>query len=409
MKKILILGTLYIIAGLALPAFSQTVNYYKGPVVTDKDIVTGAAQVSKYAAIYPGKRMAVVANQTSVVSRANGSFIHLVDTLVKLKTPIAKIFAPEHGFRGTADAGEHVNDSIDKKTGLKMVSLYGKNAKPDSAAMADVDIVLFDIQDVGARFYTYISTLHNIMEACAEFGKPLIVLDRPNPNGFYVDGPILDTVCRSFVGMHQIPIVHGMTIGEYAKMINGEYWLKDSVQCQLTVVTMEKWDHTMLYQLPIPPSPNLKTMQAVYLYPSLCLFEGTNVSVGRGTATPFEMYGSPLLQKMPYTFTPKSMPGSKKPMHMDKVCHGENLHYDITAQGATMFTLDFVLKAYANTAKPDDFFVKNSFFEKLCGRVDLRDQIKGKISYADIKTNWQPGLDAFKQVRKKYLLYKDFE
>jgi uncharacterized protein YbbC (DUF1343 family) len=409
MKKILILFTLYLVAGLAKPAFGQTVSYYKGPVVTDKDIVTGAAQVAKYAAIYPGKRMAVVANQTSVVSRANGGFIHLVDTLVKLKTPIAKIFAPEHGFRGTADAGEHVNDSVDMKTGLAMVSLYGKNAKPDSAAMADVDIVLFDIQDVGARFYTYISTLHNIMEACAEFGKPLIVLDRPNPNGFYIDGPILDTVCRSFVGMHQIPIVHGMTIGEYAKMINGEYWLKDSVQCQLTVVTMEKWEHTMLYQLPIAPSPNLKTMQSVYLYPSLCLFEGTNVSVGRGTATPFEMYGSPLLQKMPYTFTPKSMPGSKKPMHIDKLCYGENLHYDIATQGAAMFTLDFVLKAYANTAKPDDFFVKNSFFEKLCGRVDLRDQIKDKVSYTDIKTNWQPGLDAFKQVRKKYLLYKDFE
>lgn len=383
---------------------AQNTPYYLGHTITDVEVINGAEKTAEYLPLLQGKRVVIVANQTSVIGKT-----HLVDSLLKRKVNIVKIFAPEHGFRGQGDAGEHLSDSIDAKTGLALISLYGKHAKPDSVDMADVDVVLFDIQDVGARFYTYISTLHNIMEACAENNKQLIVLDRPNPNGFYVDGPILDTVCRSFVGMHQVPIVHGMTIGEYAQMVNGERWLTDSLQCKLTVVALGNWNHTLLYQLPIAPSPNLKTMQAVYLYPSLCLFEGTNVSVGRGTPTPFEVYGSPVLQKMPYSFTPKSGPGSKKPMFMDKLCHGQNLHYDIATQGAAKFTMQYVLNAYLNTAKPDDFFIKTSFFEKLCGRVDLRDQIKTGVSEDEMRKGWADGIAAFKSIRKKYLLYADFE
>lgn len=403
MKKILSFLVFALLAGITQ---AQQVAYYKGPVVTDKEVFNGAENVPGYTPMLIGKRVAVVANQTSMVGNT-----HLVDTLISLKQNIqvVKIFAPEHGFRGKGDAGEHINDSVDAKTKLPVVSMYGKNAKPDSIQMADIDVVVFDVQDVGARFYTYISTLTNVMESCARWDKTLLLLDRPNPNGFYVDGPILDTVCRSFVGMHQIPIVHGMTIGEYAQMINGERWLPDSMQCKLEVVRCSGWNHTMLYRLPIAPSPNLKTMQAVYLYPSLCLFEGTNVSVGRGTPTPFEMYGSPYLLKMPFTFTPKSGPGSKKPMHMDKLCYGENLHYDVDKLGAAKFTLTWLEQAYLNSSKQDDFFVKTSFFEKLCGRVDLRDQIKAGTPYSELKSSWQPGIDAFKLVRKKYLLYDDFE
>jgi uncharacterized protein YbbC (DUF1343 family) len=409
MKKILSI-LLFMLFAVGLPtANAQALQYYKGPVVRDTMVLTGADNIPAITALYPGKYAAIVANQTSVVRTQYNKYTHLVDTLVTLGVPIAKIFAPEHGFRGMGDAGEHINDSLDAKTGKKIISLYGKNLKPDSTVMADIDYVIFDIQDVGARFYTYISTLTDMMEACARYKKPIVVLDRPNPSGFYVDGPVLDTVCRSYVGMHQVPIVHGMTIGEFANMINGEHWLKDSLQCKLYVVKCDYWDHKMLYQLPIAPSPNLKTMQAVYLYPSLCLFEGTNVSVGRGTPTPFEMYGSPFIQKMPFAFTPKSMAGSKKPMHMDVACFGENLHYDVDKLGAAKFTLQFLQTAYLNTSKPEGFFNKSSFFEKLCGRNDLRDLIKNNASEEVIRKDWQQGLDDFKQIRKKYLLYPDFE
>lgn len=403
MKKIFLLLAFI---GIAMCGFAQ-LQFYKGPIVTDSSVVTGARQIDKYLPLLKGKRVVVVANPTSAIGKT-----HLVDTLLASKVNIVKIFAPEHGFRGKGDAGEHLDDMIDTLTGLPVVSLYGKKAKPDSAQLNGVDVVLFDIQDVGARFYTYISTLHNIMEACGENKTQLILLDRPNPNGFYVDGPILDTVCRSFVGLHQVPIVHGMTIGEYANMINGEKWLKDSVQCNLTVIACQNWDHTQLYQLPIAPSPNLKTMQSVYLYPSLCLFEGTNVSVGRGTFRPFEMYGNPYLQNMTYAFTPRSMAGSKKPMFIDKLCYGESLHYEIAEQGAAKFTLAFLKKAYANMPagkEKDRFFVSNGFFEKLCGRTDLQEQIKKDMAEDDLRNIWQPGIDTFKSIRKKYLLYKDFE
>jgi len=409
MKKILIILLFSAVLCPFNTAFAQALQYYKGKVVTDTMVLTGADNLPDVTALYPGKRVAIVANQTSVVRNQYNKYTHLVDTLVYLGVPVAKIFAPEHGFRGMGDAGEHIKDSIDAKTGKKIISLYGKNSKPDSLMLADVDYVIFDIQDVGARFYTYISTLTDMMYACAKYNKPLVVLDRPNPNGFYVDGAVLDTTYRSYVGMHTVPVVHGMTIAEFATMINGEYWLKDSLQCKLNIVKCDYWDHKMMYRLPIPPSPNLKTMEAIYLYPSLCLFEGTNVSVGRGTPTPFEVYGSPFLKDMPYTFTPKSMAGSKKPMHMDVACHGENLHYSAAKDGALKYSLFFLLNAYGHNIKPDDFFGKSAFFEKLEGSGLLRQQVKDKVSEEDIRKSWQPALDNFKQIRKKYLLYPDFE
>ncbi len=256
-------------------------------------ITTGANQTEKYLSLLEGKKIAVVANQTSTIGT-----VHLVDSLLKLGITIEKVFAPEHGFRGTADAGEKVADGKDKKTGIPILSLYGrKNRKPSPEKLVGIDLVIFDIQDVGARFYTYISTMHYVMEACAENDIPLLILDRPNPNGFYVDGPILNSAQKSFVGMHPVPIVHGMTIGEYAKMINGENWLKNSVQCDLTIIECKNYSHKDKYQLPIAPSPNLPNMESIYLYPSLCLFEGTNVSVGRGTETPFQLFGSPYISK----------------------------------------------------------------------------------------------------------------
>ncbi|UPT69048.1 MAG: DUF1343 domain-containing protein [Sphingobacteriales bacterium JAD_PAG50586_3] len=409
MKKIVTILLISVITSLSTTVTGQALQYYKGPIVRDTMVLNGADNIPDITKLLPGKRAAIVANQTSVVRTQYNTYTHLVDTLVYLGVPIAKIFAPEHGFRGMGDAGEHIKDSIDAKTGKKIVSLYGKNAKPDSAMLADVDYVIFDIQDVGARFYTYISTLTDMMYACAKYNKELLILDRPNPNGFYVDGAVLDTTYRSFVGMHTVPVVHGMTVAEFALMINGERWLKDSLTCKLSYIKVDYWDHKMMYQLPIAPSPNLKTMESVYLYPSLCLFEGTNVSVGRGTKTPFEMYGSPYLKDMPFTFTPKSMAGSKKPMHIDAACYGENLHYNAAKDGAVKYSLSYLINAYNHTSKPDDFFGKSSFFEKLEGSGLLRQQVKDKVSEEDIRKSWQPALDNFKKLRKKYLLYPDFE
>jgi uncharacterized protein YbbC (DUF1343 family) len=261
--------------------------------------------------------VAIVANHTSMVGNT-----HLVDTLLKLKVDVKKVFAPEHGFRGIADAGERVNTAVDEKTGLPIISLYGKNKKPTADQLKDVDVILFDIQDVGARFYTYISTMTYVMEAAAENNKQVIVLDRPNPNGHYVDGPVLQKELKSFVGMHPVPIVHGMTVGEYAQMVNGEKWMANGVQCKLKVIPVEKYDHLTLYEVPIPPSPNLKSMNAIYLYPTTCLFEGTCLSVGRGTDDPFTMAGHPGYNVYSYQFTPVSKPGAKEPKFKDEVCYG---------------------------------------------------------------------------------------
>lgn len=318
-------------------------------------------------------RFAVVANQTSVVGST-----HLVDTLLALGADVRKIFCPEHGFRGTAAAGAKVDNSVDPKTGLPIVSLYGKNKKPTQEQLADVDYVLFDLQDVGCRFYTYISTLHYVMESCAEAGIPLAVLDRPNPNGHYVDGPVLDTAhYRSFVGMHPVPVVYGMTIGEYARMINGEGWLKDGIKCNLEVIPMQGYKRDSVgYELPMPPSPNLRNAHAIALYPSLCLFEGTHCGVGRGTGYPFERvsYGSDTLD----------LRGEEAP---------------------SAFSLRYLMEMYRRVPK-GKFFQKSNFFEKLAGNGDLRKQISSGMSEEEIRATWQPALDEFKKIRVKYLIYK---
>ncbi len=322
-------------------------------------------------------RTAVVANQTSVVGAA-----HLVDTLLRAGVNVTKIFCPEHGFRGTAAAGATVDNSTDPKTGLPIISLYGKNKKPNPKQMEDVDVVLFDLQDVGCRFYTYLSTLHYVMEACAERGIPLVVLDRPNPNGHYIDGPVLDTAhYRSFVGMHPVPIVYGMTIGEYACMINGEYWLRDSLQCNLTVVPMQGYRRDSIgYELPVPPSPNLRNAHAVALYPSLCLFEGTNCGVGRGTPWPFEIV----------TYKADTL----------------NLRSADCTAGA--ITLSYLLTMYRRVPK-GKFFLKSNFFEKLAGTDQLRKQIERGLTEEEIRATWQPALDRFKTIRSRYLIYPDVE
>ncbi|MEB2342584.1 MAG: DUF1343 domain-containing protein [Flavobacteriia bacterium] len=364
-------------------------------------IRTGAERTEAYLPLLRGKRVAVVTNQTGMIGRT-----HLVDSLLALQVDVAKVFAPEHGFRGTADAGEMVADQRDRQTGLPLVSLYGKNKKPSPAQLADVDLLLFDIQDVGVRFYTYTSTLHYVMEAAAELGKPVVVLDRPDPNGFYVDGPVLDTAYRSFVGMHPVPLVHGMTIGEYARMINGERWLKDGVQCELTVIPCEGYGHGLFYELPVRPSPNLPTMAAIYLYPALGLFEGTIVSVGRGTDRPFQCIGFPGCTLGDYHFTPRSMPGAKDPPYRDQACTGLDLHVfgEIYSRADPRLDLQWLIGMYQ--AAPDKArFFHATFFDKLAGGRALREAIIAGKTETEIKRSWQPALEAFGQKRKAYLLY----
>ena len=366
------------------------------PKQTTHDVITGAAQVDYYLPLLVGKNIALVANQTSVVHQ-----VHLVDTLLHRGVNITKVFAPEHGFRGEADAGACIDNTKDLKTGLPIISLYGKNKKPSKEALEGIDLVVFDIQDVGARFYTYISTLHHVMEACAENSIPVLVLDRPNPNAHYVDGPILDTAFTSFVGMHPIPIVHGMTIAEYAQMINGEYWLKDSVQCELYWQEMKNYDHQKSYDLPIKPSPNLPNAQSIALYPSLCLFEGTDVSVGRGSSQQFQVIGSPLLDSCHYHFKPISRSGAKYPKHENQECCGWDLRaleiYD-------EIDLEYLIEAHHQyEAKGALFF--NSFFDKLAGSSQLRIQIESGWTSDQIKQSWQDGIDTFKKKRERYLVY----
>ena len=364
-----------------------------------ESIIIGANQTEKYLPLLNGKRVGIVANQTSVIFK-NQIYTHLVDSLISLNVEVRKVFAPEHGFRGTADAGEVVKDGIDTKTGLPIVSLYGKNKKPSREQLEGLDIVIFDIQDVGARFYTYISSLHYVMEACAEQNIPLLVLDRPNPNGHYIDGPILEVEHQSFVGMHPVPVVHGITIGEYAQMINGEQWLKNGVQCELTVVPLENYTHQTAYDLPIKPSPNLPNAKAINLYPSLCFFEGTNVSAGRGTDKQFQIYGSPFLPESDFSFTPRSNAGSKYPKHENKVCHGFDLSQ---AETLTSLHLEYLIDAYASTGNKSDFF--NPFFTKLAGTKTLQEQIEKDFSIEQIKASWTQGLEAYNMMRKTYLIY----
>ncbi len=373
---------------------------------TDKsNIIVGANQISKYESLLKNKRIAVIANHTSVIFKNNSGHTHLVDSLIQLNFDLRKIFAPEHGFRGTEPNGANINDEIDIKTGLKIISLHGKNRKYgeiDDYDLIDIDVLIFDIQDVGVRFYTHISTLHYVMEASARNNIPLIVMDRPNPNAHYVDGPVLELENKSFVGMHEVPIVYGLTIGEYAKMINNEGWLKNSMKSNLTVIKLKNYKRNEEYDLPIIPSPNLPNKKSVNLYPSLCLFEGTNVSAGRGTDLQFQIYGSPFLAKNKnnFKFTPKKNSGSKYPKHENVLCHGKNLSDNIRLE---KFDLSFILNAYDETSNKEEFF--NNYFNKLAGNKILKNQIINRITEEKITQSWQKKLDIYKKMRMKYLIY----
>ncbi|RED48441.1 exo-beta-N-acetylmuramidase NamZ family protein [Seonamhaeicola aphaedonensis] len=382
-------------------------------VQNDNLPVEGANQTEIYLPLLQGKRVGIVANQTSVIFKKeiatslsaprNDRYTHLVDSLLTLNIAIKKVFAPEHGFRGKADAGEHVEDGYDTKTNLPIVSLHGKNRKPTQEQLEDLDIVVFDIQDVGVRFYTYISTLHNVMEACAEANIPVLIFDRPNPNGHYIDGPTLKMENQSFLGMHPIPLVHGMTIGEYAQMINGEKWLAHELQCDIAIIPLKNYNHHTPYSLPIRPSPNLPNDQSIKLYPSLGLFEGTNVNAGRGTEFQFQRYGAPFLnsETMHFTYTPVANFGAKYPKHQNELCYGEDLRSeDIDGE----MTLKWIIKAYQNSTDKSKFFNIDNF-TKHAGTDQLQKQIESGMSEADIKTTWKDNLEVFKKTRKKYLLY----
>ena len=364
-----------------------------------KQITISAANVDAYIPLLKQKKVGIVAHQASVISSVKNT-IHLVDMLKKSGISIKKVFAPEHGFRGTADAGEKVENRIDSKTQLPIISLYGKNRKPNKEQLKGIEIIVFDLQDVGVRFYTYLSTLHNVMEACAENNIPLIVLDRPNPNAHYIDGPVLNLEHKSFVGMHPVPIVYGMTIGEYAQMINGEKWLANSIKCDLTVIPLQNYTHQTTYELKVRPSPNLPNKQSVALYPSLCLLEPTRVSIGRGTDLQFQVYGHPGFPKTEFSYIPKSNFGSKNPKHKGQICYGENL---TTVNPPSKIELKWLMNAYSDFPEKDLFFLKG--FERISGISNLEKQLIEGASEKTIRNSWTDGLNKFKKTRIKYLLY----
>ncbi len=373
--------------------------------IYNSDVITGAMQTDAYLPLLSGKRIALVVNQTSMIDNT-----HLVDSLVHRGVRIEKIFAPEHGFRGNYDDGAAVKNSIDPATGIAIISLYGNNKKPTAEQLKDIDMVVFDIQDVGVRFYTFLSTMHYAMEACAENDIPLLLLDRPNPNGFYVDGPVLKSAFRSFVGMHPIPVVHGMTLGELAQMINAEGWLTNGVHCDLQIIPCKNYDHHTKYQLPVNPSPNLRSMESIYLYPSLCFFEGTAVSVGRGTDHPFQVIGSPWYPATGFAFIPQSSFGSASPPFQGERCNG----FDLTGMTAAMliqqkFTLSYLLNMYSGFTDKEKFFLPGGFFNKLAGTDELRLQLEAGLTEEEIRISWQDDLTAFRKMRKQYVLYPDFE
>jgi uncharacterized protein YbbC (DUF1343 family) len=366
-----------------------------------KTPVPGANDLKAYRNLIEGKSVAIVANQTSMIGHT-----HLLDTLLNIGVDVKKIFAPEHGFRDLADDGEKIEDSIDPATGIPIISLYGSNHKPKPGDLKNIDVILFDIQDVGARFYTYISILHYILESCAENDVKCIVLDRPDPNGFYFDGNIPDTANRSFVGMHPVPVVHGMTVGEYALMINGEGWLKNGIKCDLTVIKCKKYTHKTLYEVPVRPSPNLPNQTSIYLYPSLCFFQGTNVSLGRGTPFPHQVYGSPELPDRGFSFTPESVPGAKNPPLLGIKCYGTDLRDAIKNKLVPRpeLNLNWVIDAYNNFPQKDKFFIP--YFDLLAGGPVLREQIQKGMTADEIRATWKEGLAKFGKIREKYLLYK---
>ena len=404
MKKIIYVFTFVIFS--SCNGAAETKTYGENPDIssasTEKPhqmaIKSGADQTEKYLPLLKEKKVGVIANHTSIIGQT-----HLVDSLISMGVQVVKVFSPEHGFRGNADAGAHIEDGVDSKTGLPIVSLYGKNRKPSDDMMQGIDIMVFDIQDVGVRFYTYISTMHYTMEASAENNIPYIVLDRPNPNGMFVDGPVLTNPdLKSFVGMHPIPIVHGLTVGELAEMINGEKWLKDGIQSNLTVIPVLNYDHSMSYSLPVKPSPNLPNDQSIKLYPSICLFEGTVISVGRGTYDAFQLIGHPELKNnYEFAFTPESIEGmASSPKYQNQECFGIDLRNNTTVKG---FSLHYLITFYKQFPRKNEFF--NSYFPKLAGTNELQKQIEAGISEEDIRKSWEPDLNSFKELRKKYLIY----
>ena len=403
MKKLMILSLL-----LCFIACSKAQNTTEPAKVAETEevcpapILTGDLRTEAYFPLLEGKRIGVYSNQTGMAGEE-----HIVDLLKRSGFNIIYILSPEHGFRGDADAGEKVDNSVDAKTGLPIISLYGQQGgKPDAKTMQQVDALVMDIQDVGLRFYTYYITMCRLMDACAEQGKELIILDRPNPNGMYVDGPILDMKHKSGVGWLPIPVVHGMTLGELAQMVNGEKWLPQGRQCKLTVIPCANYTHQSRYELTIAPSPNLPNMKSIYLYPSTCLFEGTVMSLGRGTDKPFQIYGHPQMKDQPYSFTPRSKPGATNPPQKDKLCQGKDLSTledDAIIQEG--LNLDYVIDAYQNLKMGDKFFT--TFFEKLIGVDYVRQMIKQGKSAEEIKARWEPDVEKFKEQRKPYLLYDE--
>lgn len=365
-------------------------------------VFTGAMQPDKYVPLLRGLKVGMLVNTTSIVGEQ-----HLVDFLREKKVNVTTIFAPEHGFRGDADAGADIANTTDAATGIPIISIYGKKKSPTKEDLAGLDVIIFDVQDVGARFYTYLSTLKYLMEACAEFKKPLMLLDRPNPNGHYVDGPVLEAGYESFVGIIPIPIVHGMTLGELAWMMNDEKMLKDGKKCELKIISCQNYDHQKTYILPVKPSPNLPNQLSIMLYPSICLFEGTDFSVGRGTDKQFQVYGSPVAKKGEFTFTPVPKPGAMSPFQQGKKCRG----YDLTSLSAekvkseARINLSYILDAYKSYPDKANFFLKNNFINNLAGNKTFQQQIKDGLNEAQIRASWQAGLNKFKDVRKKYLLY----
>ncbi len=417
MKKLLsvCIFSINLYVGFAQPGLTSKTN--------SKSVITGAERTEVYFPLLKNKSVAVFANQTSVIGNT-----HLVDSLLASDIKVVKIFGPEHGFRGDADAGETVKDARDSKTGIPIISLYGNHKKPTAEDLADIDVVVFDIQDVGVRFYTYISSLEYVLEACLENHKPIMILDRPNPNGFYVDGPVLDKKFKSFVGMQSVPIVYGMTIGEYSMMIAGEAWLSEKATAinkfnittqptadtpfHFTVIKCKKYDHKTKYELPVMPSPNLKQMQSIYLYPSTCFFEGTPLSEGRGTEYPFQIFGHPSLPKNLYSFTPMPNAGAKNSKCFGQKSYGwfiDGNSEAILKKLDGKINLQYFLDAYKAFPGKDSFFLKNNFINKLAGNDLFQQQVKQGLSAEAIRASWQPDLKRFKEIRKKYLLYEDFE
>jgi len=363
----------------------------------------GAERTEAYFPLLKHKEIAIVANPASMIGK-----VHLVDSLYRAGIKIGVIFSPEHGFRKFSEAGQSINNTADSATNIPILSLYGKKNKPVKTDFSDIDMVVFDLQDVGVRFYTYLSTLTYVMEACAENNVPMLLLDRPNPNGFYIDGPVLEEQFSSFAGLYPVPVVYGMTIGEYAQMLNGEGWLKNGVICDLQVIALQNYTHHSHYQLPVNPSPNLRSMNAIYLYPSLCFFEGTKISVGRGTGFPFEIFGHPGMVAFSYAFVPESIKGTgQNPIYNGQTCLGVNLtnFYANHPEMLGRINLSWLIMAFKAMGSKPDFF--NDYFYKLAGNPTLRNQILQDLPESEIKQSWQPGLEKFKEIRRKYLIYNE--